>query len=110
MWDWDMTSGRMWYSAAFWQLVGYPPRPDTETVAFWLSLIHPADLERVQNGVQDDLTTSAKLLESEFRLRRSDGCYLTIQDRACVIHDAAGLPVRMVGAMRDITEEAALRG
>ncbi|WBA40738.1 PAS domain-containing protein [Hymenobacter canadensis] len=110
MWDWDMTSGRMWYSEAFWQLVGYPPRPDTETVAFWLSLIHPDDLERVQNGVQDDLTTSAKLLESEFRLRRSDGHYLTIQDRACVIHDAAGLPVRMVGAMRDATEEAALRG
>ena len=105
IWDWDISSGRMWYSQEFWQLVGHAPRPDTETVAFWLSLIHPDDLERVQNGVQADLTTTAKLLEATYRLRRADGRYLTILDRACVIHDASGLPVRMVGAMRDVTGE-----
>lgn len=105
IWDWDISSGRMWYSAAFWQLVGHTPRPDTETITFWLSLIHPDDLERVTSGVQNDLTTTAKLLEATFRLRRADGRYLRILDRACVIHDGTGLPVRMVGAMRDITGE-----
>ncbi|QJX46337.1 PAS domain-containing protein [Hymenobacter taeanensis] len=105
IWDWDINSGRMWYSEEFWQLVGHPPRPNTETIAFWLSLIHPDDLDRVTSGVQSDLTTTSKLLESQYRLRRADGRYLTIQDRACVIHDATGLPVRMVGAMRDVSSE-----
>ncbi|UYZ62693.1 PAS domain-containing protein [Hymenobacter weizhouensis] len=104
IWDWDISSGRMWYSQEFWQLVGHTPHPDTETVAFWLSLIHPDELERVTRGVQADLTTTAKLREAIYRLRRADGRYLTILDRACVIHDASGLPVRMVGAMRDVTE------
>ncbi len=48
---------------------------------------------------------------SEFRFRRSDGSYAYVYDRGYILRDPAGKPVRMIGALMDIstlkrTEEA----
>jgi PAS domain-containing protein len=36
--------------------------------------------------------------------RRADGAYSTVVDRAYVVRDAGGEPVRMIGSMMDVTE------
>jgi len=49
----------------------------------------------------------------EYRFRRADGSYVTLVDRAFVVRDAEGRPVRMLGSIVDVTErkraEEALR-
>src|SRR5208282_2649389 len=49
----------------------------------------------------------------EYRLRRPDGSYADIVQRSLIIRDAKGQPVRMIGALTDVTElrraEEALR-
>lgn len=103
LWEWDVPSGRMRYNAQFWALVGQQPSLTTETVEFWLSLIHPDDAERMRRELHTSMSTPKSLLIAEYRLRRADGSYLHILDRACVVHDSKGLPNRMVGAMKDIS-------
>jgi two-component system sensor histidine kinase/response regulator len=39
----------------------------------------------------------------EYRFRRADGAYSTVVDRAYMVRDAEGRPVRMIGSMSDIT-------
>lgn len=105
LWEWDLASGRMRYNSTFWQLVGEQPNLTTETVEFWLSLVHPSDTARIRWELQTSMTTTKPLITSEYRLRRADGSYLHILDRACVVHNAQSLPVRMVGAMKDISNQ-----
>ena len=39
----------------------------------------------------------------EYRSRCASGHYATVYDRGYMVRDAAGMPVRMIGAMLDIT-------
>jgi diguanylate cyclase (GGDEF)-like protein len=46
----------------------------------------------------------AKAWSGEYRFLRKDGSYLDVFDRGLLMHDERGLPVRMIGAMMDISE------
>ena len=41
---------------------------------------------------------------AEYRFQRADGFYAYVVDRGSIIRDAQGRPLRMVGAMLDLTE------
>jgi PAS domain S-box-containing protein len=41
----------------------------------------------------------------EYRFRRADGAYATIEDRASILRDQAGSPVRLVSALAEVTQD-----
>jgi putative nucleotidyltransferase with HDIG domain len=58
------------------------------------------------------LTSFLKILEGpanhwseRYRLRRGDGSYAYVMERAYLVRDAHGQPVRMVGAITDVTDQ-----
>jgi len=48
------------------------------------------------------------MFEMEYRFRRDDGTYSHVYDRAIVIRDSEGRPVRLIGAAQDATERKRL--
>jgi signal transduction histidine kinase len=60
------------------------------------------------------LESDGQFWSSEYRFRRADQSYANVLDRGYVIRDQHGRPIRMIGAMQDVTErtraEQALRG
>ncbi|MBC7171073.1 MAG: response regulator, partial [Polyangiaceae bacterium] len=44
----------------------------------------------------------------EYRFQRADGTYATVIDRACFFRDADGTPLRLIGALSDVTERRLL--
>lgn len=109
IWDWDIKNGAVFRSANYHKIFGYDPQEDDESLEKWLERIHPDDRERVLQEMTASVSSSeSNLWEDEYRQRKQNGEYVYIQDRGYIIYNKRGEPVRMVGAMRDITQQKLL--
>ncbi|MCG3114143.1 MAG: PAS domain S-box protein [Candidatus Manganitrophus sp. SA1] len=113
VWDWNLATNALWWNENLQTLFGYRPEEIEPGIESWTSRLHPEDKERVLSGIHTAIVASDQLWSGEYRFRRGDGSYATVLDRGYIVRDAAGTPVRMIGAMMDITErkhaEEALR-
>ncbi len=113
VWDWNLATNTIWWNEAFSETFGYKNEEVKPGFEFWESLIHPEDREHLLSDLQATIDRGEQSLATEYRLRRGDGSYATVLDRGFVLRDQNAKPVRMVGAMMDITErkqaEEALR-
>jgi len=112
LWDWNLLTDDDFFSPRWKAIVGYQDDELPNLKAFFLNLVHPDDLPVVQAVTRDHLT-AGKPYHLEYRLRHKDGSYRWVFSRGEAVRDAAGRPMRMFGAVTDITErkqaEAALR-
>lgn len=102
IWDWNMQTNKVWHNESFTQLFGQPS--PTGDFAEWTNLLHEADRERVQASLSSTITVGGRIWCSEHRLRRADGTYAHVFDRAFVVYSDVGKPERMIGVMMDMTE------
>jgi diguanylate cyclase (GGDEF)-like protein/PAS domain S-box-containing protein len=113
IWDNDLLTGTQTWNGAIQTMFGYPLEEVGEEARWWEEHIHPEDRERVLSSINAVLRSSEEMWSDEYRFRRADGEYSTVMDRAYLVRDAEGRPVRMIGSMADITErkraEEALR-
>jgi PAS domain S-box-containing protein len=113
IYDWDIASNRITWSAHMFQLHGIDPStPSEEIYLRWLERLHPDDRERVDAETRR-LVEEADHLSIEFRVVHPDGNVRWIYGRGRTVRDADGRPVRMIGINIDFTErrraEEALR-
>ena len=104
VWDWDLTNNLIWWGSAFQTLFGYGPEEIEPTIHSWTNRLHEEDLARVVEKIHAVIDQGEQLWSDEYRFRRKDGSYAFIYDRGFVIRDAAGHPLRVIGAMQDMTE------
>jgi len=103
IWDWDLVTQEVQWSPGLHSVFGYPA--DTLRYhAWWRDHVHPDDLENTEASVRAALARCERIWRGEYRFRRADESYAYVLDRGYVLHDASGIPVRMIGAMVDITE------
>lgn len=112
MWDRDLKSNRLYWSATEERLMGYEPGTFPGTYEAFLELIHPADRPVQVEARQQAIATDGQY-QSELRFRLRDGRERWGLVRGKVICDAQGVPQRILGIELDITErkraEEALR-
>jgi PAS domain S-box-containing protein len=113
IWDWDMVGNKISFSESFGKLFGHRAGEFDSTMEFWASAIHPDDHDELMAGLNAFVASREEAWSAEYRFRCADGSYAFVFDRAYVVRDVEGKPLRMVGAMQDITEskraEAELR-
>jgi two-component system, NtrC family, sensor kinase len=56
----------------------------------WLGRIHPGDFGRVHQAYED-LFAERRALDEEYRIRRKDGAWIWVHDRAMGTHEQAGV-------------------
>lgn len=100
IWDWDLRTGTVSWNQAVEALVGTEPGPDLK---WWEDRVHPDDRERVLRQIESFIETGSEHWEHEYRFRRDDGSYAFVLDRGYVLHESGVGPVRMIGAMMDLT-------
>ena len=104
VWDWDLQADQIWWGEGLQKVFHYASET-TEASAKWrLDHIHPDDQLKVNRTMNQALEGGMEFWSKEYRFQRQDGSYADIMDRAYILHDDSGKPVRMVGAMLDITE------
>lgn len=105
IWDWDLISDKLFWSEGFEVVLGCKLTEDKLNLHFWEKCIHPEDIERVSESIQSAiLNDSETRWEENYRLVKPDGSIAYINDRGYVIHNKYGRAIRMVGAMKDITD------
>lgn len=113
VWDYDLTSGMVWWNQGVQTLFGYKPAEIEPVITWWEERLHPDERVTVLNSFRKVLEQHEQFWSKEYRFRRADGAYAYVFDRAYVMHDAEQRPTRVVGAMLDLTNlkqaEAALR-
>ena len=104
IWDWNLSSSTVWWNQGITTLFKYPAADvgaDTE----WRSArVHPEDLDAVMSAIRIVMDKREHFWSGEFRFRRADGSYADVFDRGFVIYDSTNTPIRMIGAMADISE------
>ncbi len=108
LYEWDLQTNGIWWSESYAQIYGPAVRPDATGYQVWLERLHPDDRERVDRGLREAIEQGEQSWSDEYRFRRANGTYATILDRAQVMRDQEGTPIRLLGAMLDITERLLL--
>lgn len=108
----DLVSGLSAIVHGLEHLTGYDPQEIAASSEWWHSLIHPDDLPTHLTQL-DELLNKGGTDVCEYCVLHKNGEWVFVQDNRLVIKNAAGQPVRLVGAVIDITErkrsEEALR-
>ena len=105
IWDWDILTNKVFMVGdTYKQLFGYDWVNAYPPEDLWESIIHPYDRERVLGKLSALIGEgSASKWEDEYRLKKSNGEYAYVHDRGYIIYSAEGRPIRMIGAIQDIT-------
>ncbi|MBF0256834.1 MAG: PAS domain-containing protein, partial [Gammaproteobacteria bacterium] len=107
IWDWDLQSGKLFFSERWVSMLGYPRNHFEGKVSEWQDLLHPEDEDRVLEILQDHLQGKTQFFQAEFRLRCADGSYTWILGRGKARFNDWGVAVRMAGSHTDISQRRA---
>lgn len=103
--DWDLSGQKVWFSPRWKGLLGYQDHELPNDVSTWKRLVLPEDQALGIRLVRDLFTDNRSRDQGlTVRLRHKDGSVRHMLVRAISIQDAAGKPVRMIGAYTDVTQ------
>ncbi len=103
-WDANLLSGEFYYSSRFAEMIGYHPDELEPKIDTWMQHIHPDDVAKVNQLLQDYMTGQMPVYECEHRLRHKSGDWIWILARGKVtLYDEQGNAIRMAGTISDIT-------
>jgi hypothetical protein len=103
VWDIDLIKNEGFYSARWWEMLGYAPDELPAGDDPWQTLIHPDDVARSLQLLSDLQASDDSHYELEIRLRHKAGHYVPVLSRGIVLRDAAGRAVRVAGTNTDLT-------
>ena len=105
VWDWDAANNKIAFSLRSAQILGFTEEEMEWDYDEWCRRVHPDDFERGTRlrelQIRDGLDASAV----ELRIRHGEGHWIWVLSRGLVVQrDKQGIPIRLVGAISDITE------
>ena len=105
LWDWNVETGTIYYSPAYYQMLGYESDEFPGLAQSWMDLIHPDERDGVLRSNQDCIENRIPNFKIEFRMRTKSGGWKWILGRGrASARDANGRALRMIGTHQDITE------
>ncbi|WP_017661454.1 response regulator [Baaleninema simplex] len=112
IWDWDLQSDRVFFSAGWKKLLGYEDDEIADDPGEFWTRLHPDDIATVRNAIATHLQQQTDYTV-EFRMQCKDRRYKWILTRGRACWDDTGRPIRMTGSHIDISDhkqaETALR-
>ncbi len=104
IWDWDLVTDQVWWNDNVHTLFGYSPEEVNSDPGWWYEHIRPDERQRIVTDIHAVIDSGQQFWSNEYRFCRADGSYAYIFDRGYIVHDSTGRPVRMIGAMMDISD------
>lgn len=103
IWDWDVRTNEIYFSARFKELLGYGYDELDNRFAEWEKRIYPEDREKALAAFENHLKYEAPF-DVEYRLRCQDGSYRWFRVRGLAVRHPDGKATRMAGSISDITK------
>ncbi|MCH8557692.1 MAG: PAS domain-containing protein [Balneolia bacterium] len=105
IYDWDIIEDRFIWGDGFKRIFGHDTTGRIFRMEDWAELEHPSDKKKFHLEWKDFLDDPEQFKwQNGIRIRKGDGAYAYIEEIGHMIRDKAGKPVRMIGAIRDVSE------
>lgn len=105
LWEWNFITSEAYISQAYTDIMGWPSA-DFRKFDEWEDYLHPDDKAAAVKKYNEAIyNPKAEKWEHEYRYLKSDGTYVYVQDRAFILRDEEGKPVKVIGALKDIHEQ-----
>ncbi|MBE9225145.1 PAS domain-containing protein [Phormidium sp. LEGE 05292] len=105
LWDWNIRTEEVYFNSYWKQMLGYKETEIENNFTNWEQLIHPEDLPRVLQILNDNLEGSTDCYAVEFRMQTKSGEWKWIFSQGkVVLRDELGKPLRMTGTHQDISD------
>ena len=106
LWDWDLTTDRVYYSRRWLAMLGLTPDQVEGRPEDWFQRIHPHDADALKAALDSYLAKGSEQFQTEFRVLHSDEQYIWVAVSGVAVWDREGTgePIRLVGSMIDISE------
>jgi diguanylate cyclase (GGDEF)-like protein/PAS domain S-box-containing protein len=109
LWSVELPGEEISYvSPASGAIYGYPPDDFLANKNLWLDVVHAEDRAAVEAAWRR-LVVDGTAFDIEYRAVRPEGSVAWVHDRGRMIRDAEGLPLRIDGVTRDISESVRQR-
>ena len=106
IWEADLVNNTMFLSSNYQNISGYENYnyQDLENND-WAKNVHPDDLQRIMQNGDDIIECRIDKFQNEYRLKKSDGEYITVLDRGFPIKNDEGKVISLIGSIQDITQK-----
>jgi diguanylate cyclase (GGDEF)-like protein/PAS domain S-box-containing protein len=102
LWDWDIYQGQVFRSNT-WGTLDFP-QDDIRVNSSYEANIHPNDIQRVQQSLNEHLSEKTEHYETTYRAKTYKGEWLWVLDRGKVVaRDNNHQPQRMTGTLKNIS-------
>ncbi len=105
LWDWNLTTGEIFYSPGWIEMLGYQPDDVPPHEIFWKNNIHKDDEPGFLAALEDHIAGRTGQISSEFRMRTKLREWKWINCRGSVVEWAVnGSARRLIATFTDISE------
>lgn len=109
VWDWNMATNELYNSPQWKEILGIADLNLTDTLEEWSKRVHPEDLQGCLDALQAHIDGKKPSYSNIYRIQCSDGTYKWVLDKGKImIYNHNGKPLRMIGAITDITERVSM--
>lgn len=108
LWDCDISTGQIYWSPRFLEMLGYEQNELVANFSTWEKLIHPEDQPWVINILNAHLKNTSYPYDFDYRMQTKSGEWKWIGNYGKVVAwDDQGNPLRMAGTHKDISDRKA---
>ncbi len=105
IWDWKIEDDSFIWNKGIQGVFGYKKEDVGKTSKWWFERIHPEDSLKMSVKLYSFLEQKTEKWQDEYRFQCADGSYKYVFDRGFLVKDKEGKPIRMIGAIQDITKQ-----
>ncbi|MGL2964007.1 PAS domain-containing sensor histidine kinase [Flavobacterium sp. RSB2_4_14] len=107
IWDWKIEDDSFEWNKGIQGVFGYKKEDVGKTSKWWFDRIHPEDSLKMSVKLYSFLEQKTEKWQDEYQFQCADGSYKYVLDRGFLMKDNDGKPIRMIGAIQDITKQKA---
>ncbi len=105
IWDWNLETDEVYYSPAWFRLLGYQPDALPGRLESWTRNIHPLDLRGLRRAVKEHLDSGSDVCLHRHRLKTGDGSWVWVEAKGKVLCGEDDRPLRMIGTLVNIDRQ-----
>jgi two-component system cell cycle sensor histidine kinase PleC len=107
LWDWDLASGRVFWSQSMFDILGLPPHHKLLSFGEISGLVHPDDVQLYELAAQL-ADSGSSCIDRMFRMRHASGAWVWLRTRCELVRNPGESQPHLIGIAVDITEQKRL--
>jgi PAS domain S-box-containing protein len=105
IWDWDLITDRLEVNEHWANILGYGLEELKPLLSNWRMLVHPDDLQRINETINMHIEGKIDVYQIEYRMRSKTGEWTWVSDKGRINkRDINGLPQHATGTRLDVND------